>query len=151
MDTNMILIIIVLLVIVWLASRFFNRAPTTPTYDDENIRSGGSIGGGRGQPSQRTHDDPNIESGGSFGGRSGASTPRTHDDPNIRSGGSFGGSNVQRNNDDDSPARNPFTGGSRGNAPSAEELRGRSGSTAAPPKRGGNDDPNTRSGGSFGD
>lgn len=154
MDTNMILIIIGLLLILWLASRFFNRAPTTPTYDDENTRSGGSIGGGRGQPGQRTHDDPTIESGGSIGGRSGAATPRTHDDPNIRSGGSFGSSNVQREsnrNDDDDKPRNPFSEGSRStNAPSTEELRGRSGSSAAPPKRSGNDDSNTRSGGSFG-
>jgi hypothetical protein len=117
MDTNAILLIIGLLILLWVASRFFNRGgPTAPTYDDKNIRSGGSIGGGAGQPSQRTHDDPNIESGGSFGGSNARSnTPSSsssssanvgnrspkpqaappkrggNDDPNTRSGGSFGG------------------------------------------------------------
>lgn len=156
MDTNAILIIIGLLILLWLASRFFgNRAPTTPTYDDKNIRSGGSIGGGPGQPGQRTHDDPNIESGGSLGGRSGEATPRTHDDPNIRSGGSFGGSNATREREAPRSGNNPFNTGARStNAPSAEELRERSTPTRrdtdSPPKRSGNDDPNTRSGGSFG-
>jgi len=70
--------------------------PPAGTYDDPNIRSSGSIGGGM----RREYDDPNIRSGGSFGGQGGRppgaagpprSSRREHDDPNIRSGGSFGG------------------------------------------------------------
>ncbi len=153
MDTNTILLIGGLLVVLWLASRFFNRQPTNPTYDDKNTRSGGSLGGDRGQPAQRTHDDANIESGGSFGGRSGQVTPRTHDDPNTRSGGSFGGTNVRSEEPQErsSTGRNPFSERSQSDdAPTAEELRSRRSSPAAPPRRNDNDDPNTRSGGSFG-
>lgn len=152
MDTNTILLIVGLLVVLWLASRFFNRQPTNPTYDDKNTRSGGSLGGDRGQPAQRTHDDANIESGGSFGGRSGQVTPRTHDDPNTRSGGSFGGTNVRSEEPQErSGGRNPFSERSQGDdAPTAEELRSRRSTPAAAPRRNDNDDPNTRSGGSFG-
>ncbi|HBY95027.1 MAG TPA: hypothetical protein DEP84_13890, partial [Chloroflexi bacterium] len=45
--------------------------PPPGTYDNPNIRSGGSIGGGF---RQREYDAPDIRSGGSFGG-SGGRTP----------------------------------------------------------------------------
>jgi hypothetical protein len=179
---NPIILILIILLLLWLASRFFsNRAPTTPSYDDKDIRSGGSIGGGPGMPGQRTHDDPTIESGGSIGGRGGNVTARTHDDPNIRSGGSIGGSNVYREesrppvgggverDSDIGERRNPFTSGSGQSVSSStvENLRNRATDMRderddddrarrddddnPPRRRGGNDDPNVRSGGSFGD
>jgi LysM repeat protein len=85
--------------------------PSSPTYDDPAIGSGGSFGGGQqiGQPAPPappvvpTYDDPAISSGGSFGagqqvgdapggdaGGQGGEIPR-YDDPAINSGGSFGG------------------------------------------------------------
>lgn len=52
------------------------------TYDDEDVRSGGSIGGG-----DKTYDDEDVHSGGSIGG----TDTKTYDDPEHRSGGSIGG------------------------------------------------------------
>ena len=173
-STTLIVIVIVVLLGAWLFNRFMgNRGPGTPTYDDKNTRSGGSIGGG----SQRTNDDPNINSGGSIGGAHGMPSQRTNDDPNIRSGGSIGGSGVssQERGSGFSTGNRPSTttpgttehpnnpfGNNAGRAASSadiDELRNRAGNTrpaATPPaepnrpSRSGKDDPNTRSGGSIG-
>ena len=83
MDATWIIVIIGVLLV--LAYIFFNRnrqPPPAGTYDAEDVRSGGGIGGG---PS--TYDDPEMRSGGSIGGKQ-----STYDDPDVESGGSIGGS-----------------------------------------------------------
>src|SRR5512134_2339914 len=101
MDSTTLLMIvgfIILLAVLYFFNR--NRVSRPGTYDDENYRSGGSIGGG-----QRTYDDPDYRSSGSIGGSGssssarGSSSPRTspspkaraYDDENYKSGGSIGG------------------------------------------------------------
>lgn len=104
MDSTTVLMIIgfiILLAVLYFFNR--NRVARPGTYDDENYRSGGSIGGG-----QRTYDDPDYRSSGSIGGSgssgtardsnmSGGSSPKTtpktraYDDENYKSGGSIGG------------------------------------------------------------
>lgn len=81
MDSTTIFILIAVIVI---AGIFFMRRnrPATPTYDDKDVRSGGSIGGGT-----RAHDDPKVRSGGSIGGGGGA---KVYDAPDHASGGSIG-------------------------------------------------------------
>ena len=111
--TIMLIVVAVILLIGWY---FFNRNRVAPrgTYDDENYRSGGSIGGG-----QRTYDDPDFRSSGTIGGggpsydasetesrgsigcaptshrpESQATTDRErprHDSKDFKSGGSIGG------------------------------------------------------------
>ena len=56
---------IVLAVIVLLVLYFYNRSRPAArgTYNDPNVSSSGSIGGG-----PRAHDDPNFQSSGSIGG-----------------------------------------------------------------------------------
>ena len=96
---------IVLAVIVLLVLYFYNRSRPAArgTYNDPNVSSSGSIGGG-----PRAHDDPNFQSSGSIGGspsigpneqtfsRPSNSAPNEqparpkHDDENFKSGGSFG-------------------------------------------------------------
>lgn len=83
---------IILAVVVLVALYLYNRSRPAPrgTYDDPNVRSSGSIGGG-----PRANDDPNFTSSGSIGGRStderkDEPVKPTHDDPNFKSGGSFG-------------------------------------------------------------
>ncbi|MBE7550246.1 MAG: hypothetical protein HS126_04110 [Anaerolineales bacterium] len=102
MDSTTLLMIIgfiILLAVMYFFNR--NRVARPGTYDDENYRSGGSIGGG-----QRTYDDPDYRSSGSIGGSGtssarssgvGSSSPKTtpktraYDDENYKSGGSIGG------------------------------------------------------------
>jgi hypothetical protein len=169
MDSNLILILGVLLIVGFVVSRFLgNRNPAPPgTYDDPNTRSGGSFGGRSGQPGQRAYDDPDTESGGSFGGAGGQPKQRTFDDPNTQSGGSFGGGGPsanereQRSSLGQSAPRSSGQSGREGGKRSSlgQSGQGQSGSRASrpaspPASRGGekprNDDPNTKSGGSFG-
>ena len=87
MDWTTILIIIVALVL--LALYFYNRSRPAPhgTYNDPNLQSGGSIGGGN-----HTYDDPNLQSSGSIGGGR-----RAHDEQGVQSSGSISGeSSVRR-------------------------------------------------------
>ncbi len=82
MDTTT-LIMLGLGAIVLLGIYLYNRNRVKPrgTFDDENYRSGGSIGGGP------AHDDENYRSGGSIGG----SSQTAHDSPDFKSGGSIAG------------------------------------------------------------
>jgi len=116
------LVVIVLLVVFMSRRGSTGAGPVeTPRYDNPNITSGSSFGGGpsAGVETPR-YDNPRIQSGGSFGGgpAAGDSSPfgtsvghgaiedvrqglrnetpsggdhPQHDNPNIRSGGSFGG------------------------------------------------------------
>lgn len=60
-----------------------NRGPAPQgTYDDEEVLSGGSIGG-----DDKAYDDEDVHSGGSIGG----DEDKAYDDQEHRSGGSFGG------------------------------------------------------------
>jgi hypothetical protein len=76
----MLIVIAVILLIAWY---FFNRNRVAPrgTYDDENYRSSGGIGG------QPDYDDPNFRSTGSIGG----SNRPSYDAPDVESRGSIGG------------------------------------------------------------
>ncbi|MDQ4077094.1 MAG: hypothetical protein M3220_12700 [Chloroflexota bacterium] len=124
-----------------------NRPAPRGTYDDPDTRSGGSIGGRPGRPGQRAHDDPDIRSGGSFGTTRGREGARTHDDPDIRSGGSFGGDEASRRGSDN---RNRTARSSSSEPPagrsSAEPGRSSSRDREGPRR----DDPDIKSGGSFG-
>lgn len=79
--TIMFIVIGVILLIVWY---FFSRNRVAPrgTYNDENYRSSGSIGG-----TQRGYDDPDLRSTGSIGG----SNRPSYDAPDVESRGSIGG------------------------------------------------------------
>lgn len=81
MDTGIILIGIVIIALI--ALYFYNRNKPAPqgTYDDKDLRSDGSIGGGT-----RAHDDPDLRSSGSIGGGT-----RGYDSNKVDSGGSIGG------------------------------------------------------------
>ena len=79
-------IIIILGVLLLLGYILYTRSRPAPpgTYDDEDVRSSGSIGG-----RQKAYDDKDVRSSGSIGdGDEGA---KAYDDPEHRSGGSFGG------------------------------------------------------------
>lgn len=126
-------------------SRFLGgrRPPPAGTYDDEDVRSGGSFGGG-----QSTYDAPDVRSGGSFG--SGAST---YDDEDVRSGGSFGGGARSEAPPRSSSGLGKAQGSLRKEGPSRAATPPPA-NRAAPlrddddgPSR---DNPNVRSGGSFG-
>lgn len=74
---------IIIAVVALLALFFYNRSRPAPrgTYDDKNVRSSGSIGGGT-----RAYDDPAHRSSGSIGGEQGG-----YDSPEHKSSGSIGG------------------------------------------------------------
>lgn len=86
MDTTTILIIIAVIALIafWLYNR--NKPAPHGTYNDPDVRSSGSIGGGT-----RSYDDPDVRSSGSIGGGT-----RSHDSPKHSSGGSIGGSSGGR-------------------------------------------------------
>jgi len=93
---------IIIAVVALLALFFYNRSRPAPrgTYDDKNVRSSGSIGGGT-----RAYDDPAHRSSGSIGGEQSG-----YDSPEHKSSGSIGGapSRVEqepRNERDTSPDR----------------------------------------------
>lgn len=80
MDTTTLIILgVVALLGFYLYNR--NRVKPQGTFDDENYRSGGSIGGGP------AYDDENYRSGGSIGG----SSQTAHDSPDFKSGGTIAG------------------------------------------------------------
>ena len=91
MDTTTIIIIAVVVVLV--AMFLFRRSRPAPrgTYDDENVRSSGSIGGGT-----RAYDDPTTRSSGSIGGQK-----RGYDSPDHESSGSIGAADGERRLDRD--------------------------------------------------
>jgi hypothetical protein len=74
---------IIIGVVALLALFFYNRNRPAPrgTYDDKNVRSSGSIGGGT-----RAYDDPAHRSSGSIGGAQSG-----YDSPEHQSSGSIGG------------------------------------------------------------
>lgn len=74
---------IIIAVVALLALFFYNRSRSAArgTYDDKNVRSSGSIGGGT-----RAYDDPAHKSSGSIGGEQGG-----YDSPDHKSSGSIGG------------------------------------------------------------
>lgn len=82
LDSSTIWIIIA--VVALLALYFYNRSRPAPrgTYDDKQVRSSGSIGGGN-----RAYDDPDQRSSGSIGGGQCG-----YDAPDQESRGSIGGS-----------------------------------------------------------
>jgi len=82
MDSTTIMIIIAVLAL--LGIYLYNRSRPAPrgTYDDRQLNSGGSIGGG-----PRAHDDPKLHSSGSIGGKD-----RGYDSTNHESGGTIGAS-----------------------------------------------------------
>lgn len=86
MDSTTIWIIIA--VVALLALFFYNRSRPAPrgTYDDKNVRSSGSIGGGT-----HAYDDPAYRSSGSIGGGQGG-----YDAPAQKSSGSIGESSNHR-------------------------------------------------------
>lgn len=80
MDTTTIIIIaVVALVALFLYNR--SRPAARGTYDDKDVRSSGSIGGGT-----RAYDDEKVRSSGSIGGGT-----RAYDAPDTRSSGTIGG------------------------------------------------------------
>jgi len=85
MDWSTILIIVVIAAI---AYYLFNRNRSAPrgTYNDPNVSSSGSIGGGA-----RAHDDEDVRSSGSIGGGA-----RAYDKDDHESRGSIGGSSETR-------------------------------------------------------
>jgi hypothetical protein len=88
MDFTTILIIVV--VIALAALYFYNRSRPAPqgTYDDKDVRSSGSIGGGT-----RAYDDKDVRSSGSIGGGT-----RAYDTPEQTSGGSIGDQRTSERN-----------------------------------------------------
>lgn len=86
MDTTTIIVIVavVALVALWLYNR--SRPAARGTYDDKDVRSSGSIGGGT-----RAYDDKSVRSSGSIGGGT-----RAYDAPEVKSSGSIGGSPAAR-------------------------------------------------------
>jgi hypothetical protein len=157
MDDLGMLCMVGLLLIIGLAVAAFmrrNRSAPQGTYDDPNTRSGGSIGGSRGQPGQRAHDDPNIRSGGSIGAPGGQERARTYDDPNVKSGGSIGGAGARGRASGSSPSTSASTApsGSTGSATSRNSAGSSQPSSSGPEnrERPRHDDPDVRSGGSFG-
>jgi hypothetical protein len=83
----MIIGIVVLLIAVYLFRR--SRPAPRGTYDDKNVRSSGSIGGGT-----RAYDDPSVRSSGSIGGKD-----RGIDSPDHKSSGSIGVASTNRKRD----------------------------------------------------
>ena len=88
MDFTTILIIVA--VIALAALYFYNRSRPAPrgTYDDKEVRSSGSIGGGT-----RAYDDEEVRSSGSIGGGT-----RAYDTPEHASRGSIGGQRTDERN-----------------------------------------------------
>ncbi len=80
---NTTTIVIIVAAIALIAFYLYNRSKPAPrgTYDDKNVRSSGSIGGGT-----RAHDAPDVRSSGSIGGGTRANDSSAH-----TSGGSIGG------------------------------------------------------------
>jgi hypothetical protein len=80
--------LIVIVAVALLAIFFYNRRRPAPrgTYNDRDVQSSGSIGGG-----PRAYDKPEVQSSGSIGGGK-----RGHNDPDHQSSGSIGGASVQR-------------------------------------------------------
>jgi hypothetical protein len=130
-DTTTIIIIVGVIALV--ALYLFRRSRPAPrgTYDDKNVRSSGSIGGGT-----RAYDDPNTRSSGSIGGRD-----RGYDSPDHESGGSIGAANRERRLDRDE------LDDERGDERSARGERTRRTPRTEEPKH---DDDRFKSGGSFG-
>jgi hypothetical protein len=133
MDSTTMLIIgaIVVLAAVYLYNR--SRPAARGTYDDKNVRSSGSIGGGT-----RAYDDESVRSSGSIGG----SKVKAYDSPEHSSRGSIGGQPTSaRNDDDDNQVRSVRNRQNLADESSDSPLRNRARA---------NDDENHRSGGSFG-
>ena len=81
-STIAIIAVVVIVAAIWFMRR--GRPAAAGTYNDDKVRSGGSIGGGT-----RAHDDEAVRSGGSLGGGN-AGGPRVYDSPRHESGGSIG-------------------------------------------------------------
>lgn len=76
--------IVALAAIVW----YQRRQPRAHgSYDDKDVRSSGSIGGGK----VRAYDDEDVRSSGTIGGAVRDEDEGAYDDPEHRSGGSIGG------------------------------------------------------------
>lgn len=79
--------IIILVIVAAVAYYFYKKRPAPQgTYDNKDVRSGGSIGGG-----SRANDDKDVRSSGSIGGGT-----RGHDSPTLATGGSIGGDSNDR-------------------------------------------------------
>ena len=140
MDTTTI--IIIALVVILVAMFLFRRSRPAPrgTYDDENVRSSGSIGGGT-----RAYDDPTTRSSGSIGGKD-----RGYDSPDHESSGSIGAADRERRLDRegrlDRDTPRDELGVERDDEPIATEGTRRS----RPTEERQHDDDRFKSGGSFG-
>lgn len=145
MDTTMIIIVIAAVALIgfWLYNR--NKPAPRGTYDDKNVRSSGSIGGGT-----RAHDDPNVRSSGSIGGGT-----RAHDAREHGSGGSIGG---QQRTENSSVARPRSTSQQRTDVRELRNTEAEADRPLRPLNNGAHDeeqdekkrDDQFRSGGSFG-
>lgn len=145
-DMNLFCIVVLGLLLLFFVWRFLSgRRPSPPgTYDDPNVRSGGSFGGSRGKQGQSSYDDPDVRSGGSFGGTGKKPGQSSYDDPDVRSGGSIGGRQHT-----EPPRERPASPPKRmddGGIAKGRSSRPSSSSSSAES----DDDPDVRSGGSFG-
>ncbi len=130
------------------------QGPYQPQYNDPNITSGGSFGGGAaggpGQgPYQPQYNDPNITSGGSFGdgstGAAGNNTPAYAGFSGAQSGGGFV---PDAPSDTTNPTSAPDFGGTGFSPdPGSSPEQGGTGRGDNRPRY---DDPTINSGGSFG-
>jgi hypothetical protein len=122
-------IIIIGIVVILIAIYLFRRSRPAPrgTYDDESVRSSGSIGGGT-----RAYDDPNHRSSGSIGGKE-----RGYNSPEHKSSGSIGVASTDRKRERDDLDNEPLD---RTDRPDRVQER----------KERRHDDDQFKSGGSFG-
>ena len=133
------------------------QGPYQPQYNDPNITSDGSFGGGAaggpGQgPSQPQYNDPNITSGGSFGDGStgaGSNPPAYGGFSGAPSGRGFVPDTPSGNTANTPPTSAPDFGGAGFNPDSAGNPP-EQGGTGRGDNRPRHDDPNITSGGSFG-
>lgn len=147
---TLVCLVVIGLVLLFLAWRFLSgRRPAPPgTYDDPDVRSGGSFGSAPGKKGQSSYDDREVRSGGSFGGTGSKPGQSSNDDPDVRSGGSIG-----RQRSEPAPRERPANPPAAkrmddGGIPKGRSSRPSSSSSSTP--RDTDDDPDVRSGGSFG-
>jgi hypothetical protein len=134
MDWSTILIIVVIAAIAYyLFSR--NRSAPRGTYNDPNVSSSGSIGGG-----PRAHDDRDLRSSGSIGGGA-----RAYDKDDHKSSGSIGGSPETRRGEHRTvadPSKGDYTHADRDQHNEYDRVQDR--------RTRNQDDDDVRSGGSIG-
>jgi hypothetical protein len=131
-STTLILIVAVALLALFLYNR--RRPAPRGTYNDRDVQSSGSIGGG-----PKAYDKPEVESSGSIGGG-----PRAHDDAEHKSSGSIGGATPRRGERRTvaDPSKGDYTHAERDQHDEYDRVQERRTRT--------HDDDDLKSGGSFG-